>query len=191
MSELEFRSVEEVIKELQFLIRRVGVKNFREDNHKYKQDKEMWVGVLTLLGMRKIQNAENEKWYITKSGENAPDIFAINENHEWEAHIEVVQLEKHGKKDFFDPKKSNEENIVNFLKEKKFEKTKDYGEKTLLFLYLDVDIDGVKFGELFKKTKPKKLAEVWSLAFVGSNEYAIVCLFPEKKSTKIKLADYL
>ena len=186
MVKIAFQNASFVIQDLQSLVRVVGVRRFRKAGE-HRQNREKWAVAATLLGIQKIQN---RKLLMAMNKEDPPDAFVAVPNTKGVvhgvAHVEVVRLEKHGKNNYFDPKKSNEENVINFLKEKKFT-NKAYEKGTLLFLHLDANIGEIQFGELFKKTKPENLAEVWSLAYKGSGEYVVACLFPERSATTLSL----
>lgn len=164
-----------------------------------KKDLEIWAVSIVLIGLNKITN---KSWWIQKPKDDPPDAFSVSYKIEKESNsiieeyvpIEVVFVPKYIRKQNWNSLLSDEQNIYNFLNDKKFN-FKSYEQGTHLIVYFNLKLDKfdlAKLSNLISEKNPK-FAEIWFILSTDpiAENMLIEKTFPERLQTTIRLADCL
>ncbi len=164
----------------------------------FKKDHEYWAISMVLIGVNKLLGTP---WWIKRSNQDPPDgvstTYKIDKGTrslvEEPVPLEVVFIPKYIKNQNWDNNLSDEENIFNFLNEKKF-KNKAYESGTHLIIYFNLTLKDFLFQklyELIKKAAPN-LREIWAIAALDPllKECLIAQLYPDMRSITINEENY-
>ncbi|MGD0021000.1 MAG: hypothetical protein ABSC54_01715 [Smithellaceae bacterium] len=166
------------------------------DNEK---DLEIWAVSIILIGLNKITN---KPWWIQKPKpkDDPPDAFSVSYKIEKESNlieyvpIEVVFVPEYIRQQSWDSLLSDEQNIYNFLNDKKFN-FKSYEQGTHLVVYFNIKLDKfdlAKLSNLISEKNPK-FAEIWFILSTDpiAENMLIEKTFPERLQITIRLEDCL
>jgi len=164
-----------------------------------KKDLEFWAVSVVLIGLNQVTN---KSWWIQTPKDDPPDAFSVSYKIENESNsvieeyvpIEVVFVPKFIRKQNWDSLLPDEQNIFNFLNEKKFN-SKSYEQGTHLIVYFNIKLekfDLEKLSNMISEKNPK-LAEIWLISSIDpfAENILIEKTFPERLQTIIKLSDCL
>jgi hypothetical protein len=175
-----------------------GPKAFLKDRDN-KKALELWAISIVLIGLNKLTN---KCWWIEVPKDDPPDAFSVSYKIEQESDatieqyvpIEVVFVPKYIKQQNWNSLLSDEQNIYNFLNDKKFD-LKSYDQGTHLIVYFNITLtkfDLVKLSNLISEKNPK-FTEIWFILSTDpfAENMLIEKTFPERLQTTIRLSDCL
>ena len=175
-----------------------GSESFLKDE-KFKRDREYWAISMVLIGLNKMFGT---CWWIKESDQDPPDGLAITYKIEEESNIlikntipiEVLFVPKYIKKQNWNERLSDEENIFNFINEKKFE-NKAYEPSTHLIIYFNLTLKNFSFPKLCSliTNASPKFKEIWCIAALDPllKKCLIAQLYPDIRATTINIDEYL
>lgn len=164
-----------------------------------KKDLEIWAVSIVLIGLNTLTN---KCWWIEVPKEDPPDAFSVRCKIEQESNsiieeyvpIEVVFVPKYVKQQKWNSLLSDEQNIYNFLNDKKFN-LKLYEQGTHLIVYFNIKLekfDLVILSNLISEKNPT-FKEIWFILSTDpfAENMLIEKTFPERLQTTFRLSDCL